>query len=306
MAAIFMNKELDEPSALFSGWLKRLSDNWQGTGNGEEISAEEALRALWQGVSSHASGAAREDLPPLDCEQIERLEDLVRLVETGAPLAHATGRATFMGLELLSGPEALIPQRETELLAACALDILRDLVRQRGKATVFDVCTGAGNLALALAHGESNCRVFATDLSEEAVLLARRNAARLNLNERMEVVSGDLFAPMAQSATVGKADLIVCNPPYISSAKVSEMPKTIARCGPRLAFDGGPFGLNILSRLVQESPSHLKPASFLCFEVGSGQGPCLLKLMGKMPSYAEVRTASDENGTVRVLIARTA
>jgi release factor glutamine methyltransferase len=301
MDAVFMDKRLDAPGSLYADWLRRLSKGWQGAGDGGETSAEDALRALWRSIRPEST----EDLPPLDGAQIERLEDLVRALEKGEPLAHLTGHAMFMGVDLLSGPEALIPQQETELLGSCARDILRKLIRDRGSATVLDICTGAGNLAVALAHEELSCRVFATDVSESAVRLARRNAERATVSDRVEVLAGDLFAPLAQRPAAARADLIVCNPPYISSGKVDGMPRTVARCGPRLAFDGGPFGLNILNRIVQESPDHLKPESFVCFEVGAGQGPFLSKLMKNMPVYADVQTASDAQGTVRVLIGRT-
>jgi release factor glutamine methyltransferase len=304
MPASFIDKNLDKEDFLFPEWLRRVSARWQGSGDGAEMTPEEALRTLWLSVCSNESMTS-EELPALEGDQIERLEDFVSALENGVPLAHLTGRATFMGLELRSGPGALIPQRETELLGARALVILRELVPQRGSAIVFDLCTGAGNLALGLAHAEPNCRVFATDLSEEAAALARQNAEHLKLSDRLEILAGDLFAPLTASSRAGAADLIVCNPPYISSAKVDEMPRAVSRCGPRLAFDGGPYGLNILSRLVRESPAHLKPESFLCFEVGAGQGPCLLRLMQKMPEYAVVQTASDPQGTVRVLIGRT-
>lgn len=304
MSADLREAVAPEVQRFYGDWLERISAAWQGSGDGGQVTPEEALRVLWESVSLPEPGARAGELPPLRAEQLNRIEELVAKLEKGAPLAHLTGTASFMGLRLQSGPEALIPQRETELLGARALEILRQVVRERGEATVFDLCTGAGNLALALACGELHCRVFATDLSEQAVALARRNAAHLGLAERVTVLAGDLFAPLTASLTGGRADLIVCNPPYISTAKVEEMPHAVSRCGPRLAFDGGPFGLNILTRLVRESPAYLKPGSFLCFEVGAGQGPGLHRLMQRMPEYAEVQTAQDEQGTVRVLIGR--
>jgi release factor glutamine methyltransferase len=211
----------------------------------------------------------------------------------------------FMGLDFLAGPEALIPQKETELLAGVALELLGGLVPERGQATVLDLCTGSGNLAVTLACREKNCRVYATDLSEQAVSLARKNAAHLRVGDRVEILAGDLFAPLARLPAAAQADLIVCNPPYISSRKVDTLPPDISRRGPRLAFDGGPFGLTILSRLIKESSAFLRPASFLCFEVGAGQGAGLLNLMRRMPAYAEVRPVSDADGAIRVLIGRT-
>ena len=100
-------------------------------------------------------------------------------------------------------------------------------------------------------------------------------------------------------------DLIVCNPPYISSAKVASMPLEISAFEPALAFDAGAFGLNVLGRLIKEAPRYLKPASWLCFEVGAGQGQYLATSMERMREYTLVRKVPDSKGEVRALAART-
>jgi len=306
---IFMELLTVEPAAetqtrFFSACLDRLSAQGRVPLDDTEGSPELMLRALWFAAHGRPCSLAQAEslpLPPLSLPA-RLLEDLVERLAGGAHVAHLTRRCSFMGLELMIGPEALVPQKETELLATIAVEFLS---RAGGQPTAIDVCTGSGNLALALACHVPGSRVWASDLSPGAVALARQNALHLQVNHRVEVFVGDLFAPIEKSHGGVQVDLIVCNPPYISSAKVDALKPEVARSGPRLAFDGGPFGLNILSRLINESPRFLKPGGYLCFEVGAGQGPCLLKLMKTMSHYSEVRTASDPQGVVRVLIGRT-
>src|SRR5690606_16183300 len=121
----------------------------------------------------------------------------------GVPLAHLTGRQQFLGLDLLAGPQALIPRAETELLGRAAIE----LARESGAALAIDVCTGCGNLALALAHHIDGLRVHGADLSAEAIALARRNAAALALDGRVGFRDGDLLSPFDTPDFHGRVDL---------------------------------------------------------------------------------------------------
>jgi release factor glutamine methyltransferase len=217
-------------------------------------------------------------------------------------VALSSGRANFMGLNLEASAQALVPRRETELLGNTALKLLQELVYERGGAQVLDLGTGSGNLALALAHYETRAVVCATDISDEALELARRNAKRHQLDSRVDFFAGDLFAALPEDIFQRQFDLIVCNPPYISSSKLDH--SDLVQHEPRAAFDGGPFGLNVLGRLIQEAPGHLKPNSWLCFELGRGQGKYLANCLEKNQAYAEVRPLLNEN-EVRALAAKT-
>jgi len=211
-----------------------------------------------------------------------------------------------MGLDFQTGPEALIPRPETEYLCSKALELLSGLVHERGCVRVFEPCTGSGNLAITLAYRESACRICATDLSEPALELARKNAARFEVLNRIEFSLGDLFAPLERSVPDARADLIVCNPPYISSSRLDAMPEELLRCGPRLAFDGGPFGLSVITRLIEQSPRFLKPDSWLCFEAGIGQGPLLARMMRRLSEYSSVQIEFEPATQTPVIIAKTA
>jgi release factor glutamine methyltransferase len=230
------------------------------------------------------------------------LRDLVRQRLDGVPLSHLTGRQTFFGLEMLAGPEALIPRQETEIVCRGALSKLPPDAPSR----VIDVCCGAGNLGLALAALRPEAVVMGADISADAVALANRNAAFLGLSSRASFQAGDLFAPLDLPAYIGQIDLIICNPPYISSARVDQMPREISAFEPRLAFDGGPFGVRILTRLVREARKFLKPEGWLAFEVGLGQGPAMRKILEASPYYRDVESLPDPVGETRALLARAA
>jgi release factor glutamine methyltransferase len=272
-----------------------------------EENADSTLHALWHKVAGFAVSAElaqQSTLPELNSEQQLRLHELVKQRSNGTPLSHLTERQRFMGLEMLAGPQALVPRKETELLARAAIEHARELGTSRQSITALDVCTGSGNIAIAIASAIANARVFAADLSEDAVALARRNADHLQQSERIELRTGDLLAPFDTDEFLGKVDLLTCNPPYISSAKVEHLPSEIGAHEPHLAFDGGPFGVAILMRLLQEAPRFLRPGGWLVFEVGLGQGPALIKRLEKNSAFAAVREHKDRAGDIRALSAQ--
>ncbi len=300
---------MDQASPLFTTRLAHLTAALQTLPDKPEETAESALQALWHlaaGQPLSVDVAALTPLPDLNDDQHGALDRWIEQRVSGTPLAHLTGRQQFMGLELLAGPQALIPRRETELLAQAAVAKLRQLADAQAPQTVvaMDVCTGSGNLALALAHGEPRARVFAADLSEDAVALAQRNVDHLGLQERVQVRAGDLLAPFDTPEFHAQVDLLVCNPPYISSGKVETMPTEIMAFEPRLAFDGGPFGIRILQRLMREAPRYLRPGGWLAFEVGLGQGPAVLQWLQKAGHFDPAECVLDAQVQVRAILAR--
>lgn len=296
-----------ELDAAFSSRLQALSQALQTLPDKPEETPDSALRALWHlAADQPLSVIAAQDLalPALTAAQLERLDALLALRLQGTPLAYITGWQRFMGLDLRTGPEALIPRRETEMLGLAVQEKLRELADARGSVRVIDVCCGSGNLALALAHAEPRAEVHASDLSPDAVCLARKNTALLRLESRVQLHTGDLLAPFNDSVFVNAMDMIVSAPPYISSAKLDTMPAEIIGHEPQLAFDGGPFGVGILMRLMRESPALLRAGGWLGLEVGLGQGSAMLQLLRKNASYDAVETICDDDGQIRVLLAR--
>lgn len=297
---------MDATAQLFQEMTDRLSVGLNLLPDKPEETSDSTLRALWHAAADapvSVEKASALPLPALGVTGVERLRTLIAQRLAGVPLAHLTGRQHFMGLELLAGKEALIPRRETELLGGAALAVLRSLAAGDDEVLVVDVCTGSGNLALALAFHEPKARVYAADLSTEAVALATRNARHVGLGQRVEFRAGDLLAPFDEVAFLGRVDLLVCNPPYISARKVDTMPGEIIGHEPRLAFDGGPLGIRILERLMREAPRFLTAAGILMFEVGLGQGPAILKRLAGNKDYTTLKSFTDAAGEIRAILA---
>lgn len=271
-----------------------------------EETCESTLHALWlaaAGAPVSVATALRHQLPELDPSQRERLAELMTARLGGAPLAHLTQRQRFMDLEFMVGPDALIPRRETELLAKAAEDALRDGPQTLQRRAV-DVGTGCGNLAITLSLRYPDTRFVALDISADAVEIARKNAARHGLADKVEFLVGDLFVPIDSPENQAAFDLVVCNPPYISSGQVPQMAAEISDHEPTAAFDGGFGGLSVVRRLIAEAPKFLVPGGWLVFEIGAGQGEALAARARANSEFDEVNTISNEDGVIRVIAAR--
>lgn len=267
-----------------------------------EETSESTLRALWAvaaGTPLSVAAATVAPLAPLTDEGERLLGALVERRVAGSPLGHLTGRQSFMGVELLAGPEALVPRVETEILGRTALD----LVRTTDGSLVVDLCTGAGNLAAAVAVAAPHVTLHAADLSTAAVGLARANMVFTGVADRVTLHEGDLFDALPAELR-GEVDVLICNPPYISSARVGEMAAEISEHEPRMAFDGGSLGLSIVSRLVQEAPDWVRPGGWLCFEIGLGQGSYWQKRIPRFPGWDVVEPVEDDEGNIRVITVR--
>jgi release factor glutamine methyltransferase len=219
-----------------------------------------------------------------------------------ARLAYEKGLGTFLGVELFVARGALVPRAETEILGRTAVERLTAMLAQVPKPFVVDMCCGAGNLACALAVHFPSARVWAADLSEDCVALTRRNVQKLDLGARVRVFKGDLFAAFQGEAPAPVADMIVCNPPYISSKGLAERPDLAEE--PQLAFDGGPYGVSIHQRVAKDALAFLRPGGTLAFEFGLGQDRQLRIVIDRARGYDEVELVNDSEGRPRVLVAR--
>lgn len=287
---------------------KRLKEQLNVLPDKPEETAESTLKALWMlaaGEPLSAQKAINSELPDLATNQLKTLDELIEKRISGIPLAHLTGRQQFMGVELLAGPGALVPRKETELLGFGALDRLRELAKEiEQELLLIDVCTGAGNLAVALGVLFQSVQIYAADLSPEAVSLAKKNVEFNNLEGRVQILISDVLDAFDTSAYYRKVDMLICNPPYISAAKVEEMPAEISKFEPRLAFDGGAFGIKVLTKLTNEAPKFLRTGGWLGFEVGLGQGAAMLKRLEKSPYFLAPQSITDKEGNIRALFAQ--
>lgn len=292
---------------LFTSLKNSLTGKLNLLGDKPEETVDSSLKALWlaaSGLPKSVEESVKLSLPDLTEQQINVLHGLIEQRLNNTPLAHLTGRQSFMGVELLCDRRALIPRKETEILGRKALELSLNMAREKKKVKVIDACCGAGNLGLALAHYNADADVSATDLSQEAVDLTRDNISFLNLSDRVHAEQGDLFSAFESDEYYGKTDLIVCNPPYISSSKVQKMTAEIAENEPVLAFDGGMLGTKIIMKLIGEAPKFLTKAGWVIFEIGVGQGPFIMQLCGRSENYDQVESVSDDLGNIRVILAR--
>ncbi|MCZ4090871.1 HemK family protein methyltransferase [Ensifer psoraleae] len=227
---------------------------------------------------------------------MQQAHDNLRGNHTDGPSARLV---RFMDVELELGPDVLVPREETELLGRRAAAVLRNL---GAEATAIDMCCGSGNLALGIAADIPSARVWGADLTDSTVALARRNVERLALQERVTIRQGDLFAALEGEGLEGAVDLIVCNPPYISTSRLESDSAHLLATEPREAFDGGPYGISIHQRLVREAIAFLKPGGWLLFEFGEGQERQATALLARTKAYGAVTFAMDATGKPRVAL----
>jgi release factor glutamine methyltransferase len=209
----------------------------------------------------------------------------------------------FMGLDLVVPPDVLKPRPETELLARNAIEHLNHHVSSR-EPWVIDMCCGSGNLAVSIAVQVASCRLWASDLTEAAIAAAIKNVERHQLSSRLEVMTGDLFEAFAGRGFEGKVDLVVCNPPYISSSRLDGPSAGLLSQEPREAFDGGPFGLSIHQRVIREAAGFLAPGGILMCEFGEGQERQVAALFQRTKAYQPVEFVCDAAGVPRVAVGR--
>jgi release factor glutamine methyltransferase len=262
----------------------------------------EAARLEAQVLLAHALACDRVALytmfdKPLGPDELGRYRDLVKRRLAGEPVAYLVGHQEFWSLDLLVDPRVLIPRRDTETVVEQVLDSLPD---RAAALAVADVATGAGPLALALARELPAARVVATDLSEDALAVARDNAGRLGLAERITFHQGDLLAALPGGVAF---DVLVSNPPYVRSADIPGLSPEVRR-EPRGALDGGGDGLGALRRLAAGAARHLRPGGLLVLEHGFDQGAALRALLDATGHFTPAATRADLGGQPRVTHAR--
>jgi release factor glutamine methyltransferase len=218
--------------------------------------------------------------------------------------ARRDGRISFLGVHLHVAPGALVPRPETELLGRTALEALANMSpRADGTLRIIDMCCGSGNLACALAAANPRLRVLAADLTDDCVALARRNVAEVGVQDRVRVYQGDLFAALPAGETTGCIDMIVCNPPYISTGRLGKDRAVLLEREPAEAFDGGPYGISIHQRVIKDAASVLRADGRLLFEFGLGQERQLRLLFNRTDTFSDVLFVADAGNRPRVAMA---
>jgi release factor glutamine methyltransferase len=225
--------------------------------------------------------------------EVDGLREFIKRRGQHEPLQHITGSTSFCGLEITVNRAALIPRPETELLAELGWNFLSTLNPQ--PSTALDFGTGTGCIAIALAVKCPSAKVVATDVSPDALALAKQNAARNNVTGQIQFLQGDGFVALANESERGQLvrelgdtnmrtgcprsfDLIISNPPYIPSAEIATLQPEVRDFDPRGALDGGADGLDFYRKLAMESKPFLKPGGKIMLEFGDGQADAIRKI----------------------------
>lgn len=250
-----------------------------------------------EALLSHALKCARGDLYTKDLvinDGIESTYDsLAKRRLAGEPLQYITGIAEFMGMDFIADKEVFIPRPETEVL-------VEEVFRHASQSVkILDLCTGSGNIAVSLAKSLPCAEIIATDISERALDIARKNASLHNIDGRIEFYNGDLFGALRFDIKY-KFDIIVSNPPYIKRADVEFLQEEVKR-EPVISLDGGADGLDFYRRMACDAAPYLNREGFLFLETGAGQAKSVKEIFESNEIFAARKIINDFAGIERVL-----
>jgi release factor glutamine methyltransferase len=268
----------------------------------------ESPRLCAEILLAHALGCQRIQLytrfeeAPTD-DALARYRALVKQAAAGHPIAYLTGSKEFFSLTFEVNADVLIPRPETEILVERTID----LVRRTPGATpnILDLGTGSGCIAVALARHLPQARIFASDVSPAAIAVARRNAAKHAVAERIDFRCGGLFEPWVNAdaqAAPAEFDLIVSNPPYIAT-EGAPVDRNVREFEPQVALFAGPDGLGVIHALLAAAPTRLKSGGHLLLEMAFDKAPAVRALLAGA-SWRDIVTYRDGAGHERVVHAR--
>ncbi|MDG6224272.1 MAG: peptide chain release factor N(5)-glutamine methyltransferase [Candidatus Thermoplasmatota archaeon] len=274
------------------GW-KKVFDHMDGIDGKDQFA--EFMRLL-----DHLLDGKITDLDPEDVLNRMLEYDYLRKRYENTPPEYILGEAVFMGRRYIVNNHTLIPTPETFLLVDLARDHIASIALKNYRPIIVDVGTGCGNIAISIALENPDAEVYAIDISPDALEVAKLNVQRYGLDDRVHIIEGDLLSPIREMGLSSKIDMIVCNPPYIPRSSIERMDPQIKDHEPHIALDGGPFGIDILNRLINESSSILKEGGSLAFEFGEGQENLVGRLFKRSDIFSHVEFLS-YNGSMRFI-----
>jgi release factor glutamine methyltransferase len=274
-------------------WTK---DHLQRAGVASPRLAAEVLLASAMGCRRIELYTRYDHAPPE--ETLARFRESVRRAAKREPVAYLVGEKEFYSLPFKVTPDVLVPRPETELLVEEAVERLRSLGRP---GSMWDVCTGSGCVALAAARQVADASVLATDLSPAAVEIARQNASRLGMDDRVRIFQADMLHLPPEWTGSASFDVITANPPYIPDA-AEVAPEVMHE--PAMALRGGPDGLRFLRGIIEGAPAMLAPGGLLVLEFGFDQCEAVRQLIDAAGPYAEPRILRDRQGIERAAAVR--
>ena len=221
---------------------------------------------------------------PLEGAELAKLRDLVKRRRAHEPIAYLRGEREFYGRRFHVDARVLVPRPETEILVDVALARTSHVSLSM---RLLDLCTGSGCVAISLARQRPTAKVWASDVSADAIAVARENAYRLGAYN-VAFATGDLFAPLGDR----RFDVVTANPPYIATAEIATLMPDVREFEPRLALDGGADGLDLVRRIVDDAPAHLVPGGVLAMEIGAGEADATRAIF-EAKGFREVRADRD-------------
>jgi release factor glutamine methyltransferase len=261
-----------------------------------ELLLARSLNLNREGLYTHLQNPSGE-------EEREKFEQLVWKRLSGEPLQYILGYQEFWSVRLKVDPRVLIPRPETELLVEQGLSILKAACLKRTP-RVLEIGTGSGAVAISLATEVRDISVVATDVSGEALLLARENVKSAGVLQQIQFVNGDLFSPIRRMPGQEPFDLILSNPPYVDRSQIQNLAREIKDYEPAVALDGGEDGMAFYRTLVSQGPSYLRREGWLLLEVGEGQGERASTMMEEEGSFSTPERIKDLSGIERVVKAQ--
>jgi len=234
----------------------------------------------------------------LSPEEQYRYEEVITQRAQGCPTQYITGHQEFWGLDLLVSPAVLIPRPETEHVVETVLELVKEHYRENhARIRIVDVGTGSGCISLALATELPQAEIHACDISDEALEMARVNAARLGLGSRVLIRKSDLLSVYEQDTF----DFVVSNPPYVGDGEADKVQKQVKDFEPKIAVFSGADGMDIYRRLLPQSAAILRFGGWFVTEIGFSIEEKTKRLMR---GWEDVRTTADLQGIPRVIAAR--
>lgn len=234
---------------------------------------------------------------PLTPDERSTMRDLVKRRASHEPVAYLVGFREFFGMDFEVEPGVLIPRPDTETLVVQVLEFARDCDRPQ----ILDLCSGSGCIAAAVAQNCPGAVVTAVELDEQAIAVAGRNLARHGLSERVTLLQGDLYQPLDREQVF---DVIVSNPPYVTSAEMDTLPPDVRLYEPHRALDGGSDGLDVIRRIIADGPSWLRAGGVMLLEVSGGQANEVVALFEQSEKFEQMMIGKDLAGRSRVVGAR--
>lgn len=233
----------------------------------------------------------------------ETLEKMIQRRISGEPLQYILEKQEFWSIDLKVDPRVLIPRPETELLVEQSLLILSEN-SFGGVPSILEIGTGSGAIAIALAKEVKDVFLIATDISRDALVLARENAKSAGIQDQIKFVNGDLFGPLHPSKEKKPFDLILSNPPYILRHEIGSLAKEVREYEPTIALDGGEDGLEFYRHLISQAPFYLREGGWLLLEIGQNQREMVSKLIEGERTFLKSECVPDLSGFERVVKAQ--